>query len=101
MSGGQNIYPEDIESVIMQHEAVAEVAVIGVKSRKWGESPYAVIVPESNLLFDTGSAVDWCNQKLGKQQRIAGMETVKSLPRNPNGKILKRELRQQFKHLEF
>jgi len=101
ISGGQNIYPEDIEFVIMRHEAVAEVAVVGVQSHKWGETPLAVIVPEVDERPDPDAITKWCNERLGKQQRIAGARIVDSLPRNPNGKILKRELRQQFKQLVF
>lgn len=101
ISGGQNIYPEDIESVIMQHETVAEVAVIGVQSKKWGETPLAVVVAEEEHTLDPSAVVDWCNARLGKQQRIAGIELLDCLPRNPNGKILKRALRKQFNHLVY
>jgi acyl-CoA synthetase (AMP-forming)/AMP-acid ligase II len=96
LSGGQNIYPEDIEAVIIHHEAVYEVAVIGVNSRKWGETPMAVIVPEAGTSPDQAEIVDWCNSRLGKQQRIAGVQFCEELPRNANGKVLKRELREQF-----
>ena len=101
ISGGQNIYPEDIESIIMKHESVAEVAVIGVQSLKWGETPLAVIVPEAGQVPDPDTVVNWCNARLGKQQRIAGVRFLDSLPRNPNGKVLKRKLRQQFKDLVY
>ena len=101
ISGGQNIYPEDIESVIMQNKSVAEVAVIGVQSQKWGETPLAVIVGEEETTLDPDEIVAWCNAKLGKQQRIADAMILDSLPRNPNGKVLKRELRQQFKDLVY
>jgi len=67
----------------------------------WRETPYANIVSEQSQQLDTESVVDWCNRNLDKQQRIAGISVVGSLPRNPNGKILKRELRQQFKHIVF
>jgi acyl-CoA synthetase (AMP-forming)/AMP-acid ligase II len=85
----------------MQHEAVAEVAVIGVCSHKWGETPLALIVAEAGNTLEERTIVEWCNVKLGKQQRIAGARILESLPRNPNGKILKRELRQQFEQLVY
>jgi len=95
ISGGQNIYPADIESIMVTHQAVAEVAVIGVDSTRWGESPLAVVV-----LRNAGASLeelrDWTNERVGKQQRIVGVVAVDELPRNPNGKVLKRELRQRY-----
>jgi acyl-CoA synthetase (AMP-forming)/AMP-acid ligase II len=95
ISGGQNIYPADIEAVIAAHPAVAEVAVIGVNSARWGETPLAVTV-----LREAGADLEelksWTNERVGKQQRIAGVVTVPELPRNPNGKVLKRELRVHY-----
>lgn len=97
LSGGQNIFPQDIEAVMFTHPAVNDVAVIGVPSEKWGETPLAVVVLETNA-EDSGSDIAvWANNKLGKQQRIAGVVFTDCLPRNPNGKILKRELRETYK----
>jgi acyl-CoA synthetase (AMP-forming)/AMP-acid ligase II len=101
LSGGQNVYPEDIEQCIARHEAVAEVAVIGVDSRKWGETPLALVVPQAGTGIDTGELMTWANARLGKQQRIAGVKLLDELPRNANGKILKRELRLQFKDVSY
>ena len=101
LSGGQNVYPEDIEQCIACHEAVAEVAVIGVESRKWGETPLALIVPQAETDIDPQELLAWANARLGKQQRIAGVKLLESLPRNANGKILKRELRVQFKDVSY
>lgn len=100
LSGGQNIYPQDIEAVIVQHPDVEDVAVIGVKSHKWGETPLALVA----LKNGRGEAADikkWTNEKLGKQQRIAGLELIDEIPRNPNGKILKRELRKTYEDRVF
>lgn len=100
LSGGQNIYPQDIEAVIALHPEVKDVAVIGVKSEKWGETPLALI----SLKNGNGKSSDirlWANAKLGKQQRIAGVEFIDEIPRNPNGKILKRELRKTYKDRIF
>jgi len=100
ITGGQNIYPADIEQVVLEHPAVREVAVIGVSSEKWGETPLAVIVPGENAP-DPDTLVGWVNERVGKQQRIAGAVLRDELPRNPNGKILKRELRDEYASLRF
>jgi acyl-CoA synthetase (AMP-forming)/AMP-acid ligase II len=99
LSGGQNIYPQDIEAIIFTHPAVDDVAVIGLKSATWGETPVALVVAKQPL--EASDLQQWCNQQLGKQQRIAEVIFVESLPRNPNGKILKRELRQQFSDRQY
>lgn len=103
ISGGQNIYPADIEAVAAAHPQVAEIAVIGIKSRRWGETPYAVVVPRGPSIEGEHLAAelrDWINARVGRQQRIAGVALAASLPRNPNGKILKRELRKTYASLE-
>jgi acyl-CoA synthetase (AMP-forming)/AMP-acid ligase II len=101
LTGSQNIYPADIEAVMRGHPAVADVAVIGVPSERWGETPLGVVVTHDQA--DASAAAElvaWTNQRVGKQQRIAGVTFVDVLPRNPNGKVLKRELRQQFAQWE-
>ncbi len=98
LSGGQNIYPQDIEAVLVNHDAVADVAVIGLASQRWGETPVAVVVPAGDDL-DTAALREWVNARVGRQQRVAGVLLAESLPRNPNGKILKRELREMYREL--
>jgi acyl-CoA synthetase (AMP-forming)/AMP-acid ligase II len=93
LSGGQNVYPADIESVMLGHQDVAEVAVIAVPSERWGETPLAVVVPRAEARVDAEALVAWTNERVGRQQRISGVVLRDSLPRNANGKILKRELR--------
>ncbi|HXW10294.1 MAG TPA: class I adenylate-forming enzyme family protein [Steroidobacteraceae bacterium] len=94
LSGSQNVYPVDIETVMLGHAAVREVAVVGVPSERWGETPLAVVVPAGTV--DAADLVEWTNARVGRQQRIAGAVLVGELPRNPNGKILKRELRRVY-----
>lgn len=101
LSGGQNVYPQDIEGVLAAHEAVDDVAVIGAKSRKWGETPIAIVVSSGSDGGDVNALKDWCNSRVGKQQRIADVIIVDELPRNPNGKLLKRELRQAYGDREY
>jgi len=93
LSGGQNIYPQDIEAVLITNPDVNDVAVIGAKSSRWGETPVAIIVPEKGCGLGAEDFKAWANSRLGKQQRIAAVELTDALPRNPNGKILKRDLR--------
>jgi long-chain acyl-CoA synthetase len=96
ISGGFNVYPSDLEAVLAQHPAVAEVAVVGVASQRWGETPVAFVVVKVGA-GDTATEIrDWVNQRLGKTQRLAAVEIVATLPRSAIGKILKRELRDSY-----
>lgn len=94
ISGGQNVFPADIEAVMLEHESVSEVAVVGVPHDKWGETPLAVVVAAGEV--DPEALTAWTNARTGKQQRINAAVLVSELPRNPNGKVLKRELRKTF-----
>ena len=96
ISGGQNIYPTDIESVMRRHPMVAEVAVIGIASARWGETPLAIVVPHAGQDLSALELLEWTNAAVGKQQRLGGLVLRDSLPRNPNGKVLKRELRREY-----
>ncbi len=101
LSGGQNIYPADIEATIIEHAAVSEVAVVGVAHKKWGETPLAVVVLARGNVIDADELTAWANSRLGNQQRVAATVFIDELPRNPNGKVLKRELRTQLAGFEF
>ncbi|HRO58300.1 MAG TPA: class I adenylate-forming enzyme family protein [Burkholderiaceae bacterium] len=97
ISGGFNIYPVDLEAELRQHEDVADCAVFGVPSKEWGETPVAFVVSRS-----AGSAIQaqdllaWVNERLGRMQRIADLRFVDALPRSSIGKVLKRELRDDY-----
>ena len=93
LSGGQNVYPADIEAVLFQHPGVAECAVVGAPSRKWGETPVAFVVPASGAALDAAALCAWANGRVAKFQRLAAVELAAALPRNATGKVLKRELR--------
>src|ERR1022692_2907166 len=95
LSGGQNIYPADIESVMREHPVIAEAAVIGITSERWGETPLAVVVPHPGQTVVAAELLAWTNARVGKQQRVSGVVWRESLPRNPNGKVLKRLLLRQ------
>ncbi len=96
ISGGQNIFPADIEATVVAHAAVSEVAVIGVPHDKWGETPVAVVVRADGADVAAEALSGWINERVGKQQRVAKTVFVDELPRNPNGKVLKRELRDTY-----
>jgi acyl-CoA synthetase (AMP-forming)/AMP-acid ligase II len=93
ISGGFNIYPSDLEAVLREHPGVAEAAVVGVASARWGETPVACVVLNEDADTDAASLAGWANARLGKMQRISAVKILSSLPRNEAGKILKRELR--------
>lgn len=99
LSGGQNIYPQDIEAVVIAHEQVDDVAVIPAKSNRWGETPVALVKARPDI--DADALMSWCNERLGRQQRLADVIFVEALPRNPNGKLLKRELRETYRELRY
>ncbi len=95
ISGGENIYPAEIENVILAHPGVKEVAVIGIPSDKWGESPLAIVVKASDELTDA-QVMGFCDGKLGRFKLPKAVVFTDEIPRNPSGKVLKRVLREQF-----
>ncbi|MGV3759397.1 MAG: AMP-binding protein [Actinomycetota bacterium] len=94
ISGGENVYPAELESVLLAHPAVADVAVIGQPSARWGESAVAVVVPGEG--FDPDELVTWCRERLAGFKAPKAVVTVDELPRNASGKILKHQLRDRF-----
>jgi long-chain acyl-CoA synthetase len=96
ISGGVNVYPKDMEEVIMAHPAVQEVAVFGIPSPKWGETPLAAIIPKAGQDLTEAEMLAWINQRVNKFQKISRIVFMKDFPRNPAGKILKREMRTPY-----
>jgi acyl-CoA synthetase (AMP-forming)/AMP-acid ligase II len=97
ISGGVNVYPKDIEEIIIQHEAVIEVAVFGVQDAKWGEVPVAAVIPEKGRTIDVPELVEWTNCRVAaRYQKIRDVIVMDSFPRNVAGKTLKRELREKY-----
>jgi acyl-CoA synthetase (AMP-forming)/AMP-acid ligase II len=96
ISGGFNVYATDLETVLARHEAVSEVAVIGVPSERWGETPLALVVRRSGARATEGELLAWLNERVGKAQRAFRVEFRRELPKSPIGKILKRELREPY-----
>lgn len=99
ISGGFNIYATDLELVLLEHEETHEVAVVALPSSEWGETPLALVVPETGATTDEADLLAWANARLGKLQRISQLVFLDDLPKSSIGKVLKRELREQFAHL--
>ena len=95
ISGGENVYPAEVENVLLQHPAVVDAAVIGQPSERWGESPFAVIVRGQEQISER-DVIAHCEGKLARYKRPVSVVFVDVIPRNPSGKILKRLLREQF-----
>ena len=94
ISGGFNIYPSDLEAVLREHPAVSEVAVVGLPSEQWGETPAAFVVLKPDAATPSDELLQWVNQRVAKVQRLAKVHVLETLPRSAIGKVLKRELRQ-------
>lgn len=96
ISGGFNIYANDIEVELTKHRDVHDVAVIGIPHEEWGETPLALIVPSSGSQTTEESLKKWVNRRLGKTQYVSQVKFVSELPRSSIGKILKKELRAPY-----
>lgn len=95
ISGGENVYPAEIENVLLGHDKIADAAIIGMPSEKWGESPLAVIV-RSDESLTADEVMEYTAGKLAPFKAVKGVEFVDVIPRNPTGKVLKRELRDTY-----
>jgi acyl-CoA synthetase (AMP-forming)/AMP-acid ligase II len=96
ISGGMNIYANDLELVLLADPNVTDAAVIGVPSEAWGETPYGLVVLRAGTTRTLDDIRGAANDRLGKSQRLSGLEARDALPRSTIGKILKRELRAPF-----
>jgi long-chain acyl-CoA synthetase len=96
VSGGENVYPAEVESAIHGHPAVADVGVIGVPDDQWGEAVKAVIVLKPGAEATAEDIISFARQRIGGYKVPKSIDFVETLPRNPTGKILKRELRAPY-----
>jgi acyl-CoA synthetase (AMP-forming)/AMP-acid ligase II len=96
VSGGENISSRDVENVVLTHPAVLECAAIGVPSENWVEEVKTIVVPRPGMSVTAEEIMEYCKDKLAGYKRPRSVEVWKELPRNPSGKVLKREMRKKY-----
>ena len=99
ISGGFNIFPADIESVVSQHPGVLDVCVVGAAHPLWGESPVAAVIARPGAALEAQELKDWANARLAKTQRLAAVMLRDDFPRNAMGKVVKPDLRREYADL--
>jgi long-chain acyl-CoA synthetase len=96
VSGGENVYPAEVENVLMSHPAIADVAVIGVPHDRWGETAKAMVVRKPDVEVTEQEIIDFARERLAKFKCPTSVDWLDALPRNPSGKILKKDLRAPY-----
>jgi long-chain acyl-CoA synthetase len=96
VSGGENVFPAEVENALHSHPAVGDVAVIGVPHERWGETIKAVVVPAPGASVDEADLIAFARERLAHYKCPTSVDVVEALPRNATGKILKRELREPY-----
>ncbi|HBO76819.1 MAG TPA: acyl-CoA synthetase, partial [Cupriavidus sp.] len=96
ISGGENIYPAEVESAIYGHPAVADVAVIGVPDERWGEAVKAMVVLRPGVAADADSILGWARERIAGFKVPKSIDFIDAMPRNPSGKLLRRALREPY-----
>ncbi|WP_431228984.1 class I adenylate-forming enzyme family protein [Burkholderia contaminans] len=96
ITGGFNVYPSEVEQVIWAHPAVQDCAVIGVPHDEWGEAVKAVVELNPGMVVDEDELIALCKERLGSVKTPKSVDFIDSLPRSPNGKVLKKDLRARY-----
>jgi fatty-acyl-CoA synthase len=94
VSGGENVYPAEIERVLREHPTVSDVAVVGVPDPRWVETPLAFVVAAAGATVDEHELIAHCRDRLASYKKPSAIVVVDELPRNAGGKVLKRVLRE-------
>ena len=98
ITGGNNVYPREIEEVLYRHPDLLEAVAVGVPNEQWGETVHVVAAPRRGRRLDGAALVEWCRERLPSDKRPRSATIVDSLPKSGYGKILRREVRQAFWH---
>ncbi|MFT7598975.1 MAG: long-chain acyl-CoA synthetase [Acidimicrobiales bacterium] len=96
ISGGENVYPAEVENALMPHPEILDVAVIGIPDEKWGETVRAIVVAQPGTTPDPAQIIAFCRERLAHFKCPTGVDFLDVLPRNPSGKILKTDLREPY-----
>jgi fatty-acyl-CoA synthase len=96
VSGGENIYPAEVENAIFGHPGVADVAVIGVPDVKWGEAVKAIVVKKAGFEPNPDEIIAWARERIAGYKLPKSVDFTATIPRNPSGKVLRRELRKPY-----
>ncbi|KAB2857889.1 MAG: fatty acid--CoA ligase [Sphingopyxis terrae] len=96
ITGGENVYPAEVESAIYGHPAVQEVAVIGIPDPKWGETVKAVVVPKPGTTVEEVDIIAWARERIAPFKCPRSVDVIEALPRNASGKILRKDLRAPY-----
>ncbi len=96
VSGGENVYPREVENALFEHPAVVDVAVIGVPDPKWGECVKAIVVLRDGKHDSADDLIEFCKGRLAGYKRPRSVDFIAELPRNASGKVLKKELREKY-----
>lgn len=96
VSGGENVYPAEVENAIFGHPDIADVAVIGIPDEKWGEAVKAIIVAKEGTNPTAESVIAWARERIAGYKCPKSVDYIEALPRNPSGKILRKDLREPY-----